>query len=158
MFFILFSKVTKVVVACSATWNVLFSVGLQMMAEPAYNSEIGRVPSQAVMLERIRKDTGLFFPTNSVVLHMVERETFIDPEWVAEVEIPVFSYDPFIRSLTSYSIDDPMVDMSFPESMSWWKLDGIAFKYSYTRPYGPFVKVFVSSCTTNVYLFINCSY
>lgn len=158
MLFIMLSNMAKVVVACSATWNVLFSAGPRMMMEPAYNSEIGQVPSQAVILKRISVDTGLPYITNSVVLHFVERDVFIDPEWVAEVALPNESFEAFLHSLISYDLYDPQVDTYFQESMAWWNLTSVKFKHSYRRPNGPFVMVYVSPRETNVHLFINCSY
>ncbi len=158
-----FLAIMRTLVSTYTTLRLFSVVELSLISEPLYDSETGHVPSQAVMLNRISEDTGLPFLTNSVILHIVERNEFIDPQWVAEVTLPTESFGSIVDGLISYDLYEPEPvftpeDFIFDDTVSWALPTQTKFKHSYLAPSGAFVVIYVSLRETGVHLFINCSY
>lgn len=147
-----------------ATLKLVFAVGLALIFEPQYNSETGRIPPQEVMRTRIVGDTGLSFLTNAVVLHLVERDVIVDPQWVAEVVLPKVCFETVRDEIFSYNLFYPETDFVFDDFIDedivgWWIISGDAkFKHAYKAPSGARVVVYVVQNDAKIHLFICCSY
>jgi len=86
-------------------------------------------------LERIKYETGLEFPTNSIVVYFVWTKHTIDPAWASKIAIPKASSDELIQSIKAKCLLDmtcTTVDGSVPsDSVDWWNPKNVIFDCYY---------------------------
>ena len=98
-------------------------------------------------LKKIAYETGLDFPTNSIVVHFHETRTFLDPAWVAKIIVPNTSTNTLVESIKekhlmkriSYDESPPpgstnwfrTAKASPSEYVDWWTFENTLFEQYY---------------------------
>lgn len=109
------------------------------------------------ILAKIVKETGLNLPVESKLIHFLEPDRFIDPIWVAKVQIPVSSYEDFKEVVIKKPTEKMGYKGALADSTSWWKPTNIVLRNQYLADRNTFVVLVLSKEGDDFFVYIECA-
>jgi hypothetical protein len=110
-----------------------------------------------VLLNRIRKDTGVEFPVETTVVHFHEPDRVVDPVWVAKVLVPPGAFDSLKKVVLAKPTDNTTYHGALSNSTSWWKPEDVLLERGYLADRQTFVKMIFSEESPNVAVYIEAA-
>lgn len=101
------------------------------------------------ILSKVENEIGLTFPADSRVDQFVQYRSFIDPAWMAKVDIPVTSYESFSETLLTKPTDHGTIRNDRTDSTDWWKPVNILLTKQYLEGSQSLVRIVMSKDSDN---------
>jgi len=108
------------------------------------------------ILDKIQKECGLKFSTDSRLVYFSQPDYFVDPRWVSKVIMSAPSYNSFEHVLQNKPKDNTMYQATLASSTEWWRPKEIVLTKQYLANGQTFVRVIVAKEGEEFALYIEC--